>query len=404
MGIENIGIENMGTEINKIENTEIQNVEINNTEINNAENKKNRKTKGLLTVIIIGVLFYGYAIMCYIKPAQDISEAERRPLAQRPSLKVESVLSGEYGEKFEEYAVDQAPFRQQLRSSKVMYQSIVMRKLDNNDMYLSNGYISKLDYSMNEKSVDYATGKFRYIYEEYLEGTDVAIYMSIIPDKNYYNEKLFYPSYDYNELVVKMCEGMEYAEYIDIMNQLELESYYQTDTHFRQEKIVNMAVYMGERMNVALDTEYDELKVSDDFKGVYYRQLGMPMKGESMYCLTNSTLESCKVYDHENNKSISMYDLNALNSDDPYEMYLHGSLSLITIENPLAATAKELVIFRDSFGSSIAPLLATGYAKVTLIDIRYLPSSRVGQFVDFDKQDVLFLYSSSVLNNSETLK
>lgn len=368
------------------------------------DNKMERKSKGILTVIIIGVLFYSYAIMCCIKPAQDISEAERRPLAQRPKLQAQSVLSGEYKEEFENYAVEQAPFRQQLRSTKVMYQSIAMRRLDNNGLYLSNGYISKLDYPLNEDSVNYATDKFRYIYENYLADTDTTIYMSIIPDKNYYNKKLFYPSYDYNELVVRMCEGMEYAEYIDIMNQLELEDYYQTDTHLRQEMIVDMAVYMGEEMNVTLDTEYEELKVSDDFKGVYYRQLGMPMKGENIYYLTNSTLEACKVYDHENNKPISMYDLSAMKGADPYEMYLHGSLSLVTIENPVATTVKELVIFRDSFGSSIAPLLATGYAKVTLVDIRYLPANRVGQFIDFDKQDVLFLYNSAVLNNSETLK
>ena len=89
---------------------------------------------------------------------------------------------------------------------------------------------------------------------------------------------------------------------------------------------------------------------------------------------------------------------------DPYEMFLSGSLSLITIENPNATTDKELVIFRDSFGSSIAPLLVEGYAKITLVDIRYITSDLVGRFIDFENQDVLFLYSTLVLNNSVTLK
>ena len=79
-------------------------------------------------------------------------------------------------------------------------------------------------------------------------------------------------------------------------------------------------------------------------------------------------------------------------------------MSLLTIENPLAETDRELVIFRDSFGSSIAPLLVPGYAKVTLADIRYLPSSQIGKFITFTDQDVLFLYSAPVLNNSDTLK
>jgi len=89
---------------------------------------------------------------------------------------------------------------------------------------------------------------------------------------------------------------------------------------------------------------------------------------------------------------------------DPYEMYLCGSKSLITIENPNSLSDKELIIFRDSFGSTLAPLLIESYKKITLVDIRYLQSAFVGRFVEFDKQDVLFLYSVPVLNNSSTMK
>ena len=78
--------------------------------------------------------------------------------------------------------------------------------------------------------------------------------------------------------------------------------------------------------------------------------------------------------------------------------------ALISIENPNAKTDRELVMFRDSFGSSIAPLLAEDYAKITLVDIRYLPVERIGNYINFKDQDVLFLYSTSVLNHSETLK
>ena len=84
---------------------------------------------------------------------------------------------------------------------------------------------------------------------------------------------------------------------------------------------------------------------------------------------------------------------------DPYEMYLSGSLSVITIENPNASTDKELVIFRDSFGSSIAPFFVEGYRKITILDARYLSEMMIGNFVEFTNQDVLFLYSTGVLNN-----
>ena len=52
---------------------------------------------------------------------------------------------------------------------------------------------------------------------------------------------------------------------------------------------------------------------------------------------------------------------------------LGGSKSLITIENPNIATDQGIVIFLDSFGSSMAPFLAEADSKITLIDTRYLP-------------------------------
>ena len=78
-------------------------------------------------------------------------------------------------------------------------------------------------------------------------------------------------------------------------------------------------------------------------------------------------------------------------------------LMLGYFENPDCESDKELVIFRDSFGSSIAPLLSEGYAKITLVDIRYLRADLLDRFIEFKNQYVLFLYSTSVLNHSETL-
>ena len=38
------------------------------------------------------------------------------------------------------------------------------------------------------------------------------------------------------------------------------------------------------------------------------------------------------------------------------------------------------------------------------MDIRYLSPERLGKLLDFTDCDVLFLYSTLVLNNSETIK
>ena len=74
------------------------------------------------------------------------------------------------------------------------------------------------------------------------------------------------------------------------------------------------------------------------------------------------------------------------------------------MESPLAATDKELVVFRDSYASSLVPLLLSQYRKVTLVDIRYMVSGLVPQYVEFTNQDVLFLYSTYVVNQSAMLR
>lgn len=128
------------------------------------------------------------------------------------------------------------------------------------------------------------------------------------------------------------------------------------------------------------------------------------MKPETISYLTSDTIESAVVTNFETNRTGAVYDMEKAAGKNPYEMFLSGSVSLLTIENPNAKTDRELVIFRDSFASSLAPLLLDGYAKITLVDIRYLPSVRLGSFLTFTDQDVLFLYSVNVLNNSETIK
>ena len=157
-------------------------------------------------------------------------------------------------------------------------------------------------------------------------------------------------------------------------------------------------------MGADVKAEYEVKTLENDFYGGYYGQSALPLEAEKIKYLENDILKNCKVFDYQNNKEISVYDMEKAEGKDPYEMFLGGPLSLVTIENEKAKTDKELIIFRDSFGSSIAPLLVEGYKKITLVDIRYIHPNLLENYIEFNSQDVLFLYSTSVLNNSETIK
>jgi hypothetical protein len=361
----------------------------------------------IVGISAVAVLWAVLTLITWFKPAGDISVAERRPLAQFPELSVETVLSGEFIDKFEDYTLDQFPGRDTFRQLKSIFHYYVMQQSDNNDIYIEDGYAAKLEYPLNQDSLDYANKRFDNIYNKYLKNSDTNVYFAVVPDKGYYlGQANGYPVMDYAQLVQNIRENNEWAQYIDITGVLSVEDYYYTDTHWRQEKILDVAQLLCETMGVNKPTAdmFTKEKVEKPFYGVYYGQAALPMPSEDMYVLNNETLNGCIVTDFETNKKTVVYDKAMWENRDLYDYYLGGAKALLTIENPNATTDRELIIFRDSFGSSIAPLFMESYAKVTLVDIRYMQSDFIGSFVKFENQDVLFLYSTLVLNSSSTFK
>lgn len=363
------------------------------------------KKEAKMTVLLLAVIFFGVSAACWIKPAAEYSVTERRKLEQFPKLTLESAAEGTFMTDFENYALDQFPLRDGFRSLKAWVSQNIFRKSDNNDIYVEDGYAVKMEYPLKEESLAYAGDRFQNIYEDYLKDSASNIYLSIIPDKNYFlAEQSGHLSMDYDRLYEILQEEMPYAEYIDITGLLEIEDYYKTDVHWRQENLVDIASEIAGAMGTTLTGKYDIKTLENDFYGVYFGQSALNLPGEKLHYLTNETLEECTVYNYENGQTLGIYDLEKAEGEDPYEIFLSGSVSLLKIENPEAGTDRELIVFRDSFGSSLVPLLAEGYQSITLVDIRYIRSKFLVNFIDFTDKDVLFLYSTIVLTNSETLK
>ena len=358
-----------------------------------------------ITVLLMASYFFGFSMLCWFRPAGEYYVTERRKLEQFPELSFETLADGSFMTDFEKYTLDQFPMRDQMRSLKAWVSQNVFRKADNNEIYVADGYAVKMEYPLKEKSINHALQKFEKLYEKYLKDNAGDIYLSVIPDKNYFlAEESGHLSMDYEKFYEMMCEGMPYAEFIEIADLLTIEDYYKTDVHWRQEQIVDVAERLADQMGVSMSSEYEKKTLEKLFFGVYFGQSALNLPGEELHYLTNDVLEQCKTFNYENNQSLGIYDLEKAEGNDPYEIYLSGPVSLLTIENDMAESEKELIVFRDSFGSSLIPLLAEAYSKITLVDIRYIQSDFLSKFVDFQDKDVLFLYSTVVLSNSETLK
>ena len=360
------------------------------------------KIKNIITVILLCSILAGFSIYAYVKPQSVFSDSERRALAQFPELSAKTLLSGEFMKKFESYTTDQFPFREEFRKIKVFSEENLFLKMDNKKVFKADGHLSKIEYPLNHNMLDIAISRFNKIYNNCLKDAS-NIYFSVVPDKNYFlAEKNGYLYLDYNEMVDYITAELDYIQYIDITSTLDINDYYYTDTHWKQENLVETASVFATEMDFTLPTDYTVNTLENPFYGVYSGQYALPVEPDTIKYLTNDIINSYNVTRYNNNGKLinaHVYDMSKATSKDPYEIFLSGAVAVQTIVNPKADNNRELIVFRDSFGSSITPLLAQGYAKTTLIDIRYISADFVGAYADFENADVLFMYSPIVLNN-----
>lgn len=366
------------------------------------------KAKNLIITLSFVFLIGALSVTCLIKAPTAVSDSERRPLAQLPEFTADRLLNGKYFPSLESYTVDQFPLRDTFRAVKAFVQTKILGRTDNNGYYKVDDYVAKTDFPLNTGSVIHAIDRIQYIYDSYLKNGKHNVIYSIIPDKGYFlAQSNGYPSMDYLTLLRMMADGLSNRmTYTDIFVKLGIEDYYKTDTHWSQDCLEDVVKELAQALGIAdkLSGEYT-VKELAPFYGVYSGQSALPCDPESIRYLTNEILENCTVHNLETGESGKIYDLDRFDSQDPYEIFLSGSQAILTIENPANTSGERLVIFRDSFGSSLAPLLAEAYSEVILVDIRYVSSAFLDRFLKLTgEEDILFLYSTLVLNNSSAMK
>jgi len=369
----------------------------------------NKKVKNIVTSVVFAVFIFAVALCCIFRTPTETSESERRPLAQFPKFEMSSkgfnTSIKNYISDFEDYTLDQFPLRDTMREIKAFFEFNIFNKKDNNNLYEVDGYISEMKPQLNEDSVNNAVTVWNNIYKKYLDGKANKVILSVIPDKNYFMaEDNGYLAIDYEKMINMLKESCPDFEYVDIFGDMELDDFYKTDTHWRQEKIVKVAKKLAEALGVEgeYSWEYKTNSLDVPFYGVYAGQLGLGVDSETINYLTSDALDGCKLFDYEMNKYVDIYDKAKAEGLDPYDFFLSGAKKgPMRIENPNQDNGKTLVIFRDSFGSSFAPLMVDGYSTIYVVDIRVTMSGVIDNIVGgFEDKDVLFLASSMVVNDS----
>lgn len=253
---------------------------------------------------------------------------------------------------------------------------------------------------LDTDSISGFADKLRSLQSKYLAQAGTVAY-AVIPDKSHYAAGQITASLSHDAMMEALRPLLEGWKEIRLDDLLTLEDYLLTDGHWRQEKLVPAANRIAGTYGFSVSESDFSKKSQSGFSGDYSKYSGTT----ETICWMESRQTAAAVCDNfQNPGRTAVYDSSLLNSGSPYDLFAGGPTPLVTIRNTENTDSRRLILFRDSFGSSMAPLLLGGYSEIVLVDLRYMVSDLLPQYVDFTDADVLFLYSARVVNNSRMLR
>lgn len=367
-------------------------------------NLKSGKLRFAPAALFVAFIF-AMAIWFVVNPKADYSSSEKRYLQQFPETSVDTVLSGEFSEKFETYFADHFPQRNMWVGLNSYYNLGIGLNGRNGVYNSADGYLINVPVDKE----NYVRKNIRVLAEFKEKIGDVPMTVMLAPSTGYIaTDKLplIHDSYNDDTYFAETAKtlGESGVNFVDLRETFKqkyaegVQLYYRTDHHWTTDGAYEGYVKLCEKLGVQpADKDSFAKTAYGGFYGTTYSTSG--------YWLTKP--DSITVYDNQENtdKNItvkisedgkdnhygSMFFYNHIDEDDKYPVFLDGNHALTEIQNKNAKNGT-IVVIKDSFSHSLAPFLAENYSKVVLVDLRYYKQSVSDLIKKENPEQVVALY------------
>lgn len=339
-------------------------------------------------------------------PKQTVSTIERRKLTSFPNLSWNGLVDQSFQDQADRALSDHLFARKSLLQLRSLVDTVLLGRLDDEGLISREGILIETGQSVSSESIAHAASVFDRIWQTCLKDSHCKVYLGIIPDKAYFlRDDPDVLTMDYDAFFEDAASLLPAAQQIDLASSLNLHSYYASDPHWKQQTLLQPARLLADSMGVSIPDGWSQ-KDAGPFAGSQGAVSTLDRAEDRLKYLDRPGLEKWTItrYDEHGSSAAGAYDFSKIDSPDPYAFFLGGAAGMITIDNPDSSSQRQLVLFGDSYSWSMGLLLASAYEKTTIIDLRNIPSFRIPSLVDFSDQDVLFLYSMSILNDSSALR
>ncbi len=363
-------------------------------------------TKYIVSVFLCITLLSGLFLF-FVSEKKEFSENENRMLEKLPEFSFDSLESGKYLLKLEDYMKDHLPARDTLMKIKTKAQIISgFKKI--NGVYIGDGrLIQKVEMPDSAIFIESTNNLFSKIDEDItttviLVPTAAEIYKEALPGFSLcIDEKQVIDG-----ILSKICCDIK-PDLITAFNNAKDGGnlFYKSDHHWTTYGgITAYKLFLELRGKDTSDKAFDITTVSDSFKGTLYSKVlddslndtieRYDVAGTNFKCKSGNSPDDLKESDY--------FAPEYLNKKDKYAYFGNENQPLIVLENDNCDNDDEIVIVKDSFANCIAPLLTSDYRKVHIIDTRYMKKPKVSEYINCSPNvsDVLVLYGLDSLNSN----
>ncbi|MBR0507817.1 MAG: hypothetical protein IJJ86_04335 [Clostridia bacterium] len=352
----------------------------------------------ILTVVLFALLLLAMPVAFLLQPYRAFSDAERRYLAEPPQLSEQKLSDWSFDDKVETFLADHMPARDAFVSINAYLTLYAGRQVSAEVYRDADGYLIEAPVAFDETELD---ARLRRI-AKLGEATGLVPRLLIVPSTGYIRSERLPKSLAalYGDgAVLKRIADTRGVSLVPIAERFRAEGqawYYRTDHHWTADgAFAAYEAYMRAAGREPLPREAFTRRTFEGYSGSTRSRSALWLTAPDV--LTVEEPKNCRVtvtFSDDDAAYDGMFFYGHLEEYDWYPLFLDGNHPVTVIENADAPQdAPVLVMVKDSFGNTLAPLLAPSYRTVVLADLRYSKQSVADLCAQYGADELLFCYS-----------
>lgn len=377
-----------------------------------------KKINAVITLLLLGGILFGLAVVDICTPDRLFSEYENRILASKPDFSLEKLFDGSYAEVYETYVTDQFVERDKWIFVKTMT-DVLLGKKEINGVYLAKDGTLIEKHAPEDIKAEVTAQRLAVLQrlvewqEERNAGT---LHIMLVPTAdNIWKDKLpDYASYYEQQKLLEELQEMAGSHVIDVTDSLQAHReeyiYYKTDHHWTTRGAYYGYLVWAEAAGVT-PVSYNVQTIATDFLGTLHSKTNLTVKPDTIEAYLPAVLRKTQgssasagggmqvYYDFSEESRDSLYEEKYLETKNKYGYFLDDNHPFIRIETGIQspdAEGKKLFVIKDSYANCFIPFLTEHYETIYVLDLRYYRAPLFSLLEEYDTEgdmDILVLYN-----------